>query len=314
MNDGLLAIDFGGTRTRAAWFDPDIEQRTRTETPTRVDEGQQAVIARIIDTARAVVPGGAHVQAIGISAPGPLDARRGVIQHARTLPGWQEVPLAAIVSQAFDGVPVYMDNDANLAALAEYDRGSAAGSDPLIYLTISTGIGGGAVIGGELFTGWRGLAIEPGHQRMTLPDGSIRRLEELASGTALGQRATSLLATDTTTPSVLRDLSHVDGKAVGRAARAGDALALRIVEEAGHWLGLGLVNLLHLFNPQAIVLGGSVAQLGDLLLEPAGQVITEHILDPDFDAPGMVQITTLGEDVCLAGAALYAQRHLPAGL
>jgi glucokinase len=310
MTDGILAIDFGGTRTRAAWFDNDIQQQARTETPTLVDQGQQAVIARIIDTARAVIPAGGRIRAIGISAPGPLDARRGVIEHARTLPGWQDVPLAAIVSDALGGVPVYMENDANLAALAEHDRGSAAGSDPLIYLTISTGIGGGAVIGGELFTGWRGLAIEPGHQRFTLPDGSIRRLEELASGTALGQHAALLLAQDTTTPSVLRDVAPVDGKAVGNAARAGDALAVRIVEEAGRWLGLGLVNVMHLFNPQAIVLGGSVAQLGDLLLDPARRVIAEHILAPGFDAPGLVQITSLGDDVCLVGAALYAQRSV----
>lgn len=310
MENGLIAIDFGGTRIRAAWFSPQVEQRQRVETPTRVSDGQQAVIERLIETARAVIPAGGRVQAIGMSAPGPLDARAGIIEHALTLPGWRDVPLAAIISQALDDVPVHMNNDANLAALAEHDRGRAAGSDPLLYLTISTGIGGGAVIGGDLFTGWRGLAIEPGHQRFTLPDGSIQRLEDLASGTALGHSARRLLAQDTVTPSLLRDVAMVDGKAVGNAASAGDALALRLVEDAGRWLGLGLVNLMHLFNPQAIVLGGSVAQLGDLLLEPARRVIAEHILAPGFNDPDLVQVTALGDDVCLAGAALYARRFV----
>ncbi|MBC8171834.1 MAG: ROK family protein [Anaerolineae bacterium] len=303
---GILAIDFGGTRLRTGWFEgADLDLIQRTETRTRVEDGQTAVIERIIATAQAVIPQDAIIEAIGIAAPGPLDAAADVIQHAKTLPGWHHVPLAQIVSEAFGGVPSFMQNDANLAAVAEYHRGAGRGCDPMIYLTLSTGIGGGAIIRGDLFTGSAGLAIEPGHQMFRLPDGQVKRLEELASGTAIGKRAQALLQT-TDEPSILRTYPEVDGRVVGQAAQAGDPLALQIVSEAGEWLGLGLVNLLHLFNPQAVVVGGSVAGLGDLLFTPARAMIQAHVLDNAFIVPDLIRPAALGEDVCLIGAAWYA--------
>lgn len=309
---GVLAIDFGGTRIRAGWFaGDDLVLLNRTETLTLADQPQSDVLVRLIDTARAVIPMGTRVQAIGVAAPGPLDAATGIIHHARTLPGWYDVPLAQIIQREF-GAPVYVQNDANLAALAEFHHGAAKGADPLIYLTISTGIGGGAILGGRIFTGWRGLAIEPGHLRFPLPDGRIMRLEELASGTALGMLARERIASVSSDelPSVLRDKSRIDGRAVGDAARAGDALARAVVDEAGRWLGFGLVSILHLFNPQAVILGGSVSSLGDLMLEPARAVIREHILAPGFYGDKLISITRLGDDVCLVGAAFHARNHM----
>lgn len=305
---GILAIDFGGTRTRAAFYNDAVEQIARDETRSLVDQPASAVIERILQTARKVVPSGEKIHVIGISAPGPLDAKAGIIRSALTLPGWRDTPLAQIVSSAF-GVPTYIENDANLAALAEYERGAAQGCDPAIYMTLSTGIGGGAVVNGRLFTGWSGLAIEPGHMRFMLPSGEIRRLEELASGTAIGSIARTRLET-TNRYSSLRECVVVDGQAVGEAAQAGDGFALEIIHEAGEWLGLGMVNLLHLFSPQVIVLGGSVSKLGDLLLQPAWNVIHAQILDPGFVSPNLIRLAELGDDVCLVGAALYAVRHL----
>lgn len=301
----ILAIDFGGTRTRAAWYDDELRQVRRSETASLVNESAEQVIGRLVDTARAVIPAGALPRVVGIAAPGPLDAQAGVIRHAKTLPGWQDVPLAQIISEALGGAPTFIENDGNLAALAEYHQGAAQGSDPAIYLTISTGIGGGAIIGGKLFSGWSGLAVEPGHMRFSLPDGSIRRWEELASGTAIGLAAQERLVR-ADFPSSLRNVPVVDGQAVGQAARAGDALALEVIEAAGRWLGLGLVNLLHLFSPQAIVLGGSVSTLGDLILNPARETMRQHILDERFMAGDLIRAAGLGEDVCLTGAALYA--------
>ncbi len=305
----LLAIDFGGTRTRAAWFSDGVTLVQRDETLSQVDQPAQQVLDRLIEVARGVIPPGATVDAIGISAPGPLDAAQGVILQAKTLPDWYDVPLAQIISDAFGGVPVFVQNDANLAALAEYHLGAAQGADPTLYLTVSTGIGGGAVIGGALFTGCRGLAIEPGHMRFAMPDGRIRRLEELASGTGIGRLACEYLAASDM-PSSLRDGDCVDGKAVGRAAQAGDALALDVVNAAARWFGLGLVNLIHLFNPQAIVLGGSVIQLGDLFLDPARRIIEQELLDPRFNSDDLIRVAQLGDSVCLYGAALYARGKL----
>lgn len=305
---GILAIDFGGTRTRAAFYSDALQQINRDETRSLVDQPAEAVIERILTTAHAVVPQGETIRAIGISAPGPLDPHNGIIRHALTLPGWQDTPLAQIVSESFSGLPTFIENDGNLAALAESHFGAAQGCDPALYLTLSTGIGGGAVINGQLFTGWSGLAIEPGHMRIGLPNGSVQRLEALASGTAIGLTAQARLA-DSDQPSSLRSYPIVDGQAVGEAAQAGDAFALGVIHEAGTWLGLGVVNLLHLFSPQVIVLGGSVSKLGALIFEPMWAAIHANILDAAFIPPNLVRPAQLGDDVCLVGAALHANRQ-----
>ncbi|MBC6934690.1 MAG: ROK family protein [Chloroflexi bacterium] len=299
----ILSIDFGGTRTRAAWFSDELDMLARDEAPTPIGL-PPAVVARVIEIARRVVPPGQKPAAVGVCAPGP-QAGTGLILHAPTLPGWDRVPLAQMVAEAFD-TPVFMENDANLAALAEYHLGAARGANPALYLTVSTGIGGGAIINGALFTGWRGLAIEPGHIKFPLPDGRIRSLEDLASGTAIGRRAKERLA-EGDQPSALRNCDVVDGRTVGLAAAQGDALALEVVAEAGRWLGLGLVCLMHLFNPQTIVIGGSVASLGDLIFDPARQMIAAYLTDPAFNDPDLIHTARLGDDVCLIGAAFYAR-------
>ena len=304
-----LAVDFGGTRARAAVFDADCRMIRRAETPSKVEEGPDKTLRRLTALGQSLLAPVMELTAIGIAAPGPLDMETGIIIKAETLPGWSNVPIAASLSQAFGHVPAYVQNDGNLGALAEYHRGAGQGADPMIYLTLSTGIGGGAIIDGKLFTGAKSLAIEPGHMRLSLPDSSHRRLEELASGTALGYWARRSLA-DSKQSSLLRGKNPIDGKAVGEAALAGDELALRVVRQAGAWLGLGLVNLLHLFNPAAIVIGGSAANLDELILGPALAVIRQHLLHNDFYAPGLVRLAAIGEDACLVGAALYSRwRH-----
>jgi glucokinase len=305
----ILAIDFGGTRTRAAWYSDDLEQLARGEISTRAHEPTDTVIERIIGLARSVVPDEGSIAAIGICGSGP-QAYTGVILHANSLPPhWHNTPFAEPISRAFGGAPAYMENDANLAALAEYRFGAARGADPAIYLTISTGIGGGAIIGGQLFTGFRGLAIEPGHLKFMQPDGQICSLEQLACGRALAESARKKLELSSE-PSLLRSFQTLDGRVVGEAAAQGDRLALEVIDEAGRWLGLGLVNIIHLFNPQVIVIGGSVAQLGDLIFDPARRVIVECVIDPAFNCPDLIRPAELGDDVCLVGAALYARGRL----
>jgi glucokinase len=302
----ILAIDFGGTRTRAALYSDDLRPLARDEIPTLAHDPTESVIERIMALVRRVAPDKDSITSIGICASGP-QAYTGVILHANSLPPhWHNTPFAEPISRAFGGVPAYMENDANLAALAEYHLGAARGADPALYLTISTGIGGGAIIGGKLFTGFRGLAIEPGHQKFMHPDGKIYSLEQLACGRALADNALRKLAA-TSASSRLRSVDMVDGKAVGEAASQGDALALEVIQEAGRWLGLALVNLIHLFNPQVIVCGGSVAMLGDLMFDPARQIIEEYLIDPAFNIPDLIKLAELGDDVCLVGAALHAK-------
>ena len=304
-----LAIDFGGTRSRAALFDDKLRIIRRAETLSRVEEGMDAGLRRLVELGRSVTDPGTTLSSIGIAAPSPLDAARGVIIRAYILPGWSNVPLAQTISGAFGHVPTVVQNDGNLGALAEYHLGAGQGADPMIYLTISTGLGGGAIINGELFTGSSGHAIEPGHMRLSLPDGSHRRLEELVSGTAIGNWARRALQR-TDRRSSLRGLPQVNGRAVGEAALAGDELALQVVIQAGRWLGLGLVNLLHLFNPGAIVIGGGASKLGDLLLDPARAVIQEHILYDVLYNEGLIRRAAFADDMCLIGAALHAKIEL----
>lgn len=304
----ILSIDFGGTRTRVGAFEvtdygPKLVRRT--EMLSQVSDTVQQVTDRIVALARTIVEPD-DVNAIGIAAPGPLDPARGTILHARTLPQWENARIGDLIGRHFRNANRFVENDANLAALAEYKLGAGKDCDPLVYLTISTGIGGGLVMRGRLFHGWSGLASEPGHQLFTLSDGSVRRLEDLASGTALGRAARERLSA-TSVDSALRalELSSVDGKAVGQAAAAGDNLALEIVRTAGRWLGMGLLNLIHILSPQRIILGGSVSLLGDLLLQPARDVIDEYVLDKRFIPESLIMPAALGDDVCLYGAAHY---------
>ena len=301
----IVAIDFGGTRLRAGRFDTNLDLLERAETPTLAHEPQAAVIDRILELAHSIADG--TPDAIGISAPCPT-AYLGVISHAAVVPHWHDVPLASLVSEAFGGVPVYMENDANLGALAEYEKGAAQQANPAVYMTISTGIGGGLIINGELFTGKNGLAIEPGHVKYRGPDGGIYSLQDFASGPGMARLASIMLA-QRTEPSVLRDVSEITGKGVGDAACAGDGLALTVIQEAGWWLGLGLVNVAHMLNPEVIVLGGSVINLGDLILEPARQVMREYVIAPEFYHDDLLRVAHLGDDVCLIGAAAYANQR-----
>lgn len=301
----ILAIDLGGTRLRAALYTDDFQQIARAETRTHPEEGQDAVLKRLFETARQAIPAGHTPSLIGLSTPGPMDAERGVILHSFALPGWKDVPLAAIVSEVFGNVPAFAQNDGNVGPIAEYRLGAGRGTNPMIYLTVSTWIGGGVVIDGKLFTGWSGHAAEPGHMQLTDDEGNVRRLEELASGTAIGWLAQKRLKT-WDQPTLLRESPTVDGAAVGAAAAQGDPLALEVVGQAGRYLGLGIVNLLHLFSPEAIVIGGSVTKLGDLLLKPVWATIHERVLAPAFLPPNLIRLAACGDDVCLLGAAVNA--------
>ena len=156
-----IAVDLGGTQIRAARYGLDRVRQARTSLPTRAEEGVESVLARIETAIRRVWPSDGSVTAIGMAAPGPLDSRRGVIYFAPNLPGWRNFPLRDWLQTTF-GAPAFVGNDANLAALGEHRFGAGRGVDDLVYLTISTGIGGGVVLDGRLFEGGGGLGGLPG--------------------------------------------------------------------------------------------------------------------------------------------------------
>jgi glucokinase len=310
MSDIYIAIDLGGTRVRAARCRADGAIEARAEQFTRGEEGREPVLSRIVETARQVWPGASPV-AIGVGAPGPLDPFTGVIHHAPNIPSFVELPLRDRLRAVFD-VPVYVGNDANVAALAEWRYGAARGHHHIVYLTISTGIGGGVIVDDRLLLGAGGFAGELGHVSIDYngrPDkcGNIGCLEALASGPAIRLRAIERLTAGE--DSALRrmvegDLSQVSVELLHAAADAGDALANSVIHDAAQAIGFGVVSFLHAFNPSIVVIGGGVTNLGDRLFAPIREVVDRHVIDRRYIAP--IAQAELKSNVGLLGALALA--------
>ena len=308
MSRVALAFDLGGTDLRAALVDEAGALLAFASLPTEARAGPQAVVEQIVALAaevRAQVPEAVPV-GIGIGAAGPLDPIAGIVIAPPTLFGWRDVPLGQILQDRFN-LPVRLENDANAAAIGEWRHGAGRGASSLVFVTVSTGIGGGVIADGRILHGRRGLAAEIGH--MTITDksercfcGSIGCFEAVASGSALGLQATSM--TQPGDGSALRALSRdneVTGRHVIDAARGGDDLALKLVAEEGRWLGIGFTNLLHLYSPDVIVMGGGISSGFDLLAGMIRATIRERAMIAYRDVP--VLPAELGNHAGLIGAA-----------
>lgn len=309
----LIAVDLGGTSIRAARFDPaGPPALAQVKTPTQASEGPEAVVRRIIEAVEKVLPAGASDVRIGVGAPGPLDPRRGIIIDAPNLPGWKNLPLRDMLQERLR-FPVVIGNDANLAALGEWRYGAGRGAQDLLYLTISTGIGGGVIIDGQLLVGHNGLAAELGHMTVD-PDGPLcgcgqrGHLEALASGPAIARRAQELIAQGHPS-SLAQHRLPLTAEAVGDAARSGDPLARRVLQEAGEAIGLHLASLAHAFNPEIIILGGGVMNIGRLVLDPIERSFHSHILHPAYLEGLRLVPAALGDDVGLIGAMVLARER-----
>ncbi|MBI4301281.1 MAG: ROK family protein [Chloroflexi bacterium] len=301
----ILTIDLGGTRFRVAVVDADGKILHRASELTRTKEGQENTLKRINDKIRQVAAkvGLNAIAGLGAAVAGPVDPEAGVLFKPPNLQGWDNTPLREIWEAEFS-LPVLVGNDANMAALAEHRFGAGRGYQHMIYLGVGTGIGGGVIIEGRLLLGAQGLATEPGHMTIDLAGprckcGNVGCLEMLASGLAIARWANERLARGA--KSALQG-KRVVGETVIAAARSGDGLARGILEIVGSYLGVGVVNLVHIFNPQAVVIGGGVAiQAGDLLLDPVRRVVAERAM-PSFRQVAILP-SALGDDAGLRGAA-----------
>ncbi len=315
----LGGIDLGGTKILSLVASNKGETLGQDRRPTRAREGPQVVIAGMVDSLRtAAAKAGLDVgrlAGVGVVSPGPLDYASGVIEDSPNLPGWRGVPLADEMCAAL-GVPVFVDNDANAAGLGECVFGAGRGYRHVIYVTVSTGIGGGIVVDGQVYRGTSGAAGEVGHQ--VVEDGGPlcscgRRgcLEELASGTAIAHRARELVAEGkgARIAALAGQNEPPTARAVHQAAREGDPEARRIIEEAGHYLGVGLANLVNIFNPELIIIGGGLTKMGRMLLDPARQVVRR---EPFAQARRDVRIVraALGDRVGALGAVALAMERL----
>jgi glucokinase len=301
-----VAIDLGGTQLRAALVDAAGALRARAAVNTDVAGGPRAVLHQIVGLFAELTQGLAitRLRGVGVSAPGPLDSETGVVLGIPTLPGWIDIPIAAWLQDALH-LPATLENDGVAAAIGEWHFGAGRGLRDFAYITVSTGIGGGVIADGRVLRGRRRLAAHLGHM-ITAPDGALCLCgnrgcwEAQASGTAFGERARRLAAQ--MPGSALHALgAAVDARCVIEAARTGDALARDLVAHEAGLLGIGIVSLLHLFSPQAVVVGGGVSAGFDLLHPGIDAQVRARAMPPFREVP--VVAAQLGPNSGLVGAA-----------
>lgn len=310
-----IGVDLGGTKMLVGVVDSDrqVLYEEREASAGRTEEQLVEDLAREIDEARKARP---DVVGAGLGVPCTIDHERGVAIAGVNLP-ITDVPLRDLLNERL-GLPIAIDNDANMAALAEHRFGAATGATNAVVLTIGTGIGGGLIINGELYRGSTGAAAELGHMVIQI-DGpkcqgacpSYGCAEVMASGTALGRygREAAEREPDSALGEALATGEEFHGKVVTEAAQAGDKVAIEVVEHIGHHLGAHLIGLANAFDPDLIVIGGGAAAgAGDLLLAPAREQLASRALKPMNRVP--VVVAELGPDAGMIGAATMALEEL----
>jgi glucokinase len=316
----VLAVDLGGTKIIAAVVLPDGKIISRNYCLTMADKGLEAVGDRILYAMDMAIAKAklktSDVIGIGIAAAGILDTNRGIVTTSPNLPNWSNVPLRDILADKL-GVVTYILNDASAAALGEHRFGAGMGFNNIIYLTVSTGIGGGIIIRDELYSGTDGCAGEVGHMTIEAGGpqcncGNFGCLEALASGWAVARAAIKRINNGEKSSVIeLVDgrLENVTAETVAVAARQGDRLAADIVAGAAKYLGIGLANLVNIFNPELIVIGGGLSKMGDMLLKPARKVLKERAFQLPADTVSVVR-ARLGSNAGIIGAAVHVFAQL----
>ena len=312
----VLAIDLGGTKVIAAVIFDKGEVMAREYYLTLADEGPRAVINRMLSAIDHLLSAQdmslSQLHSISVSAAGAIDMKRGLVTLSPNLPGWCNIPLRDIIKEKYK-VNTFLLNDASAAALGEHRFGAGRGVKTLIYLTVSTGIGGGVIIDDKLYCGPSGSAGEIGHMTIDVNGsrcncGNIGCWETLASGTAVAQEAIRRVSCgerSSLIEIVEGKTENITAETVEIAARDGDSLALDVIAKAATYLGVGMVNLVNIFNPEMIIVGGGMAKMGDLLLAPARQVVQERAFQLPAQAVRIVP-AQLGDDAGVLGAATFA--------
>jgi glucokinase len=311
-----IGIDIGGTKIAGGLVNAKGLLVTSIVVPTRAEKGLQSSLGQVLSLIERLVRqarGKDNVRGVGICAPGPLNPRTGVVLTPPNLPGWRNVPLAGLVQERF-GLPTVVDNDANAAGLAEVLIGAAAGCRDIFYVTVSTGIGTGVIIDRKIYHGKNGVAGEGGHVVIDYRSpylcgcGTRGCIEALASGPSISRRARVLLEQEHGVPSLLRTLSGGDPSRItpmmiAHAARRRDRLAQKILDETGFYLGVWLGGMVSLFDPEAIVIGGGVSQIGKPLFDKIRETVPQHTINRSFVASLPIVPAKLQKNVGVYGAA-----------
>lgn len=304
----ILVLDLGGTQFRIALANDEGELLRRHAEPLDAPDKPEQTIGQMKNAIKEMLSGIdlALLRGMGVAVAGLVKPTDGVLLTSPNLLDWYNTPMKDIWEQELH-LPVWVCNDADLAALGEHRFGAGRGIDDLIYITVSTGIGGGVITGGKLLLGASGFAGEVGHMTIDLNGpgcscGNVGCLEMLASGTAIARFAVEKISRgelSTITDLVAGDLGKVTAETVAEAARSGDLVAREVMHTAGANLGIGVVNLVHIFNPELVIIGGGCSKAGDLIFEPVRQVVDERTM-PDISV--RIVPTALGDDPGLLGA------------
>jgi len=311
MKKYVIGVDLGGTKITTAISDLTGEIIEKTTLATGSALGEEVVLSRIFDSISMVLEASEisedEVRAIGVGAPGPLDSEKGIIITTPNLP-FKNYNLVKPIEERF-GIKTYLDNDANAAAIGEYTFGAGKGTKNLIYITVSTGVGGGAILNGRPYRGNTSNALEVGH--MTIEPfskhqcncGKYGDVESLSSGTAIAKRAKEAVEEGRETS--LKDVENITSYEVHQAYLEGDKVAIEILDTALEYMGIAIANLIVNFDPEMIVIGGGVTKIGDLFFDKVKESAKKRSFDFMFNSTKIVP-SKLGQESGVVGALALA--------
>ena len=310
-----IGVDVGGTNIKAAMIDKTGSIVYSDTVPTHAEMGYEYTIQNIITVIKNIMKESKAdketIEGIGFGFPGQIDCDNGIVRLAPNIPGWVNIPIADIVSKEF-GIPVKVDNDVRCAALAELNFGAGRGAQNMICITVGTGIGSGLIINGKLVRGASNAAGELGHIKLQMEGGPICGcggtgcLEAFASGPAIAAMAEDYIKGGKAAK--FKELANPDitPYIVSEAAKQGDVIAKKIFEIIGTYIGTGLASVVNLLNPEKIVIGGGVADAGDLLFNPIKAALKKHSM-PIQGAAVQVMHAELGNTAGVIGASLLLE-------
>lgn len=310
MKNYVVGVDLGGTKISTALSDLEGKIINQTTIPTDAHEGEVPVLNRIINSIEKVVNDSAvsyeDIKGIGIGSPGPLDAKQGIIITTPNLP-FKNFNLVKPISEKF-GVPVFLDNDANVAAIGEFMFGAGKGAENIVFFTVSTGVGGGAILNGKVYRGHTSNALEIGHMTVAPHGprcncGNVGCVEATSSGTAIAKRAHEALSTKVETS--LRKYENVTSYEVFVEAAAGDPVAKDIIDDAINYLGIAVANAVSIFDPEYVIIGGGVSKAGDVVFDTVRKVVNKRCFKSMAESVKIVP-AGLGTDAGLIGAVALA--------
>lgn len=311
----LMGVDLGGTKISAAISDLDGNILSKLVVPTGAAEGEEAVMGRILSSLHELLnkfqgeP--ADIACIGVGTPGIISKKEGRIHRAYNLP-FTDYDLLSPLKDRF-GVTCILENDANAAALGEYHFGQGRGMEHLIYLTISTGVGGAAIMGGKLLEGISGNAFEVGHMILDPRSDKIcgcgltGDVEALCSGTAMGRRGMEAVTRGEDT--LLTGFQNITTMEIHEAYLRGDAVSEKILREAFNYVGITAANLITLYNPQVVVIGGGVSAIGDFFFDAVRESAEKSCLQFLYEGCRILP-SALGQDTGVKGALAVAKSWL----